>query len=119
MIQIIKLGGKDRPILFGMTVFRLAKRQTGKTVAQILQELGSGELDLIPDLVYCALRAGEIAQKAAPDDFTADEVSIWVDTTPEAMTQILQQLFDSLPKADTGEDVEPGEAKIETGTLTN
>lgn len=119
MVQTIKLGGKDRPILFGMTVFRLAKRQTGKSVAQILQELGAGGLDLIPDLVYCALRAGETAQRLQPDEFTPDEVSIWMDTAPDGMTQVLQQLFESLPKAGTGEDVEPGEAKIETGTLTN
>jgi len=121
MVDYIQLGGKNRPILYGNAAFKLYKQRTGKKMSEFLQELGSGETDVISDITYCALRVGEIAAGETPsEDFTDEmKVAIWIDEYPGGVTAFMERLVDSLPKPKAGEgDDQPGEAQT-TGTGTN
>lgn len=121
MIDYVELGGKSRPILYGNAAFKLYKQRTGRKMSDFLQELGSGETDVISDITFCALRVGEIAAGQPPSKDFADEmkVAIWIDEYPGGVTAFMERLVDSLPKPKAGEgEEEPGEAQT-TGTGTN
>lgn len=118
MIQTVKLGGKDRPILFGQTVFRLYKQETGNNLLSLLTEMESGgDLSALADIVFWALRVGEISQKAEKEEFTPFDVGLWLDENPDALKTCLNAFFDSvkviknIAEQQFSMDAENGEAK--------
>lgn len=80
---------------------------------QFLNELGTGEPDVISDITYCALRVGERHEKVQePDKYDEMDVAMWIDLCPGGVAAFMQKLVDSLPKPQAGEgDAEPGEAQ--------
>lgn len=121
MIKYVDLGGKKRPILYGNAAFKLYKERSGKSMAAFLAELNSGEVDVISDITFCALRVGERAEKEPPSDDYKDELDVatMIDLFPGGVAAFMEMLVDALPKPKAGEgDSEPGEA-IPTGTGTS
>lgn len=96
MLQTVKLGGVERPILFGQTVYKLYREQTGKNFAELLLSMESGDTSALPDLVYWALRTGELAQKASPGQYTETDVSLWLDQDQDAFEKCIAAYFDSI-----------------------
>ena len=108
------LGGKTRPVLFGNAAFRKAKESGGLTPVEIWDALGRGDLSVLADIVYPALRVGEYAQKMKPDDFTEMDVAVWIDETPGALKTLLTWLKSSIEQLGEGLDgirEQPAEAK--------
>jgi len=121
MVEYVKLGGKDRPLLYGSAAFKMLKQRNKMGFRAFLDELSTGETDVISDITYCALRVGERAEKLPPSDDYEDEMDVatWIDLYPGGVAAFMQKLVDSLPKPQAGEgEVEPGEAQA-TGTGTN
>ena len=120
-VEYVKLGGQNRPILYGSAAFKLLKTRKGVGMIKFLDELATGEPDVISDITYCALRIGERAEKLPPAEDFQDEtdVAIWIDLYPGGVAAFMQRIVDSIPKPQTGEgDNEPGEAQT-TGTGMN
>lgn len=96
MILTLELGGKQRAILFGQTVFKIYKDETGKSLISLISEMDGGDFGGLSDVVYWALRVGELAQKAEKESFTTTDVSIWLDENPAAFEVCMTAFFDSV-----------------------
>lgn len=97
MLFTLSLGGKERPILFGQTVFRLYKQETGNNLLALITDMESGgDLSALSDIVYWALRVGEISQKVEKEKYTPFEVGLWLDENPAALKKCLAAFFDSI-----------------------
>ena len=82
MVNHMQLGGKTRPILFGNYVFRKMKMEMGISMHSIISNLSDPieqDFNIIVSLVFYALKAGEIATQAPSDNFTHDDVAVWMD----------------------------------------
>jgi hypothetical protein len=107
MVNQIELGGKVRPILFGNYVFRKMKTEQGIGLAEILKGLDTFEVmdfNILSNMVYYALRAGEMANSLSPDTFTADNVSIWMDLEQGVLLKILPWVNESITSMVTDKD---------------
>jgi hypothetical protein len=115
MVNQIELGGKVRPILFGNYVFRKMKTEKNKPLPEILKGIETFEamdFDILSNLVYYALRAGELATNLPAEEFTTDQVSIWMDTEPGVLLKVLPYVSESITSMVTDKDaVAPSEAE--------
>lgn len=118
MVEIVELGGKGRPILFGTAAFRIYKERTKNTLTYFVDALGSGDMTVISDITYCALRVGERYQKNDSEVYDELDVAIWIDLYPGGAVSFLERVMKSLPSQSEGEGGSaPGEPKtIGTGT---
>jgi hypothetical protein len=123
MINQIELGGKVRPILFGNYVFRKMKTEQGIGLAEILKGLDTFEVmdfNILSNMVYYALRAGEMANNLSPDTFTADNVSIWMDLEQGVLLKILPWVNESITSMVTDKDAPvPSESEAEDAKKKN
>lgn len=92
----VNLGGKERVILFGQTVYKIYKQETGHNFGDLMTQMEGGDTSNLPDLVYWALRVGEIAQKTEKEHFTEVDVSVWLDQDPVAFEKCMTAFFDSI-----------------------
>lgn len=114
MVEYIELGGKRRPILYGNAAFKMLKDRKGFGLMKFLDELSTGDPDVVSDITFCALRVGERAEKLPPsEDFKEEmDVAVWIDLYPGGVQAIMNLIVKSLPKAPAeGGEGEPGEAK--------
>ena len=120
MVEYFELGGKKRPILYGSAAFKLLKQRRGIGMMAFLDELATGEPDVISDITYCALRVGERAEKLPPgEEYDEMDVAMWIDLYSGGIAAFMQKIVESLPKPQAGEGIEPGEAlPIGTGTTS-
>lgn len=123
MLTHIKLGGKERPILFGNAAFKMLRQRSGITMGKFLEDLAGGDPTYISDITFCALRVGEIAQKEKDvEDYNEMDVAVWMDLYEGGAEAFLKMILEALPKPEAGEGgTQPGEAKMEAkiGTGTN
>lgn len=107
MVNHIELGGKVRPILFGNYVFRKMKTEKNKPLPEILKGIETFEamdFDILSNLVFYALRAGELATNMPAEEFTSDQVSIWMDTEPGVLLKVLPYVSESITSMVTDKD---------------
>lgn len=121
MLDYVNLGGKKRPLLYGNAAFKMLKQRSGVGLPDFLNTLYTGEIDVISDITYCALRVGEMAINTAPDEeYDEMKVAIWIDQFEGGATAFLQKISESLPQPKTGEGEAQGEAKTnQAGAGTN
>lgn len=99
MVHTLKIGGKVRTVLFGSLAIKKLSEECGLTLGQIGEALSRRDMAIVPDALYCALRAGEQYDKVAEkDDYSADDVAIWIDTDsePGAMGKAIEWLSESI-----------------------
>lgn len=96
MQTTVNIGGKERVILFGQTVYKVYKQETGQNFIDLMMKMEGGDTSNLPDLVYWALRVGEIAQKSEKEPFTEIDVSVWLDQDPAAFEKCMTAFFDSI-----------------------
>lgn len=119
MVEQIEFGGKRRPLLYGNAAFKMMKERKGVTMSAFLDSLNRGELDVISDITYCALRIGERYEKLPHEEYDEMDVAMWMDIYEGGAISFIEKLLAVLPKPSAGEGVaEPGEA-LPTGTGTN
>lgn len=121
MVEHFELGGKKRPVLYGMAAFKMLRKRTGMSMSDFLGQLQSGELDALSDITYCALRVGEIYEDIKEvDEYDEMKVAVWMDGYKGGVVAFMNKLVESLPKLAAGEgDAEPGEAQANLGTGTS
>lgn len=113
MLKYVDFNGEQTPILFGNAAFyqyeKRHKESGFKAFMNAIPAQGeNGEIDAMNvkisffvDITLCAfLAAGNIARK--PFTGNSDEVAMWMDN--ENLTQIMEMITDSLPRAKEGED---------------
>lgn len=123
MVHELKLGGKVRPLLFGTTVFRRIKSETGLSISEIAEKVR--DMSFLPDLTYLALRVGEQSRKLDAGDYTADDVALWLDEDAKQGGKILRWFTEATldlsgateeeKKTILGEAETPKQAKTTTG----
>ncbi len=81
----IELGGKERPLVFGMKAFRILQKEFGslEKAMSALANMGSAgglDLELLVTIVYAGL--------AIDKECTKDQVSDWLDEIPTMQDSI-------------------------------
>jgi len=92
-MDLIKIGGKKRPVHFGWNTLRTFCLATGRT----LENLGELTFDESIELIRCGLeegcrKSGEVLQADKTD------VCDWLDADPEAYNKIILLYGESLGK---------------------
>lgn len=114
MINTIELGGKIRPILFGNYVFRKMKTEQGMPLSEVLKGVETFEqmdFGVVSNLVYYALRAGELATLKEAEAYTPDTVSIWMDLEPGVLVKILPMIGEAITSMVADKNAAPLEAE--------
>lgn len=94
MTQYYQLGGKPRPIRFGYGAIMLYERATGKSILQVAQNMGSGEMQLteIIELIYAGYLNGCRAERIQ-SAHTREDVCDWLDEMPQEMLEQITTQF--------------------------
>ena len=88
----LELGGKKRGVKFGNYALMEYSKINNTGVAEFTEE---NPIKLCADLVYCGLKNNCFIKKEI-EDFTQDDVLLWVDDMPMAkITQIIQVFEES------------------------
>jgi len=95
MVHTIELNGKNYDLLFGNYAFKLLENEFDISLPDVSERFSSGDLLIIPDIVYCAMKAADAYYKR-PTTSTADEVCFDIDMTPNCMIDIQKMLMDSI-----------------------
>lgn len=118
MTFTVELGGKTRPVLFGQSIFKAYKDETGKSLLSLVADMDTGDFSGLSEIVYWGLRVGELAQKSEKESYTSWDVSLWLDESPKAFDTCISAFFDSMKsiknimeKQAENMNGEPGDAK--------
>jgi hypothetical protein len=103
----MKIGGKDRAVKFGINQSVIYCELRNCSITQMNKDIadlgaGSGDVGVMRDFIYSALKEG--ARKAGePFDFTNYDVGDWLENFDESeMESFFKELVDSMPKAKEG-----------------
>lgn len=109
MTVFIKMGGKDRPVLYGMSALLAYEKNTGRNALDDFLALDSNAVSvtLMTDLLYYGLWNGYRAEKMEVD-FDEYQVADW--TTEPGVFKKAMELFQSAFPAAAKEDA-PGSPK--------
>lgn len=90
----VHIGGKSRPIVFGMST--LAQYCHDKGIALTRMEKAFADMTLLDtmDLIYHALITGCRRYKIQPD-FDKDDVMTWIDEDPDAFAEAMRLFGES------------------------
>lgn len=94
----IKIGGKKRPVSFGINQTAVFCEKHKISLEQIGERFG-GQMTLLDfrDLLWSGLVAGAYENKQTPD-FDEWDVGTWVETLkPEEITDIINKFSNSMP----------------------
>lgn len=109
----LELGGKKRGVKFGNYALMEYSKLNGTGVAEFDE---TNPIKLCADLVYCGLKNNCFIKKEI-EDFTQDDVLLWVDDMP--MTQITEiiQVFEDSVKVSQG--IAENQAAISKASKSN
>lgn len=101
--KMVTIGGKDRPIAFGVNFHKEFEKITGLSFL-FLEDNRIRSYTALAGITYAALKWGEWdgKNKEPVVEFTQLQVGVWLDENPEAGKIILDSLFDSIPKSKNG-----------------
>jgi hypothetical protein len=84
----IRIGGKDRPIVFGMSTLAAYCHAKKVPLARMEKAFTDMTLQDTIDLIYYALVSGCRRHKLEPD-FDRDDIDIWVDENPNGFAEAM------------------------------
>jgi hypothetical protein len=133
MVNWIKIGGVERPAVFGYEVAYSYEMATGGNYNQLLfsiagqvEESRAGadagdmlraasalQVKPITDLVFFGLKYG-YRKEGMTIDFEVDDVAEWIFTDMSVLQQCITAIFESLPKPKSEDDEQPAAAKKKT-----
>jgi hypothetical protein len=97
----LELGGKKRGVKFGNYALMEYSKITGTGVAEFDE---TNPIKLCADLVYCGLKNNCFIKKEI-EDFTQEDVLIWVDDMPMTkITEIIQVFEESAKQSQLAAD---------------
>lgn len=96
MLHTLNIGGQNRPILFGNSVYRKLKNDLGITSLEVCLAVSKADFTHTPDVIYYALRCGEEFTNSQPGQYTADQVSLWLDADPAALKLAMSWFADAI-----------------------
>jgi hypothetical protein len=102
MIKMINIGGKDRPVMYGINALAEFNEATNTTLIWIFQ-MAENPLSLnfnqLRYLVYVGLCQGARESNIAVD-FSVDDVGNWLNSDFGKFPQFMSALTGSLPQSD-------------------
>lgn len=106
MTHYIELGGKKRPVRFGMAGLYEYEQRTGrKALADFSQMAGQGienvSISIIVDLAFSGLCAG-YRSESRPVDFTPYDVADWVGLDMGTIESLMTAFSESFPQTQEG-----------------
>lgn len=115
MTHYIELGGKTRPVRFGMAGLYEYEQRTGrKALADFAEMIGQGlenmSVSRIVDLAFSGLCAGCRSENAAVD-FTAYDVADWIGFDLATIERVMSAFAESLPQNEGKTNGAPKAAK--------
>jgi hypothetical protein len=96
MIHSINLNGQDHAVLFGNWAFKKMKDEKGLTFSAITDAMTSGDVTILPTVLFYAIQAGRAYHKQPSVDFTEDDLALWMDAEGGATNKALDWLLDSI-----------------------
>ena len=104
-MEYVKIGGRLRPIHFGMAALADFEELSGKGVAALGKELDGDkpQLMLIANLIYCGLGHGARKSKTPVDFENVYEVLDWVDNDPTVIDRVMELFTKSMAGTDEQE----------------
>jgi hypothetical protein len=102
MIKTITIGGKARPVMYGVNALAEFNEATNTTLVWIFR-MAEDPLSLnfnqIRHLVYAGLSQGA-RESDTPIDFTVDDVGRWLNAEFDKFPVFMKHCTESLPKGD-------------------
>ncbi len=95
MLKKVKIGGKLRPVKFGMNALRIYSEKTNSTLADLMNISGMSITNMIM-LVFVGLQEGARKEKQE-FDFIIDDVSDWLDDDFGIVNEIMDIFVESFP----------------------
>lgn len=117
-LTTINIGGKERPIKFGLQQSITYCEMRGITISEMQDELsklvsGDGTGAEIRDLLYSALKDGARVKKLN-DEFEAADVADWIEEIdPDELKKAFSVMGESMPDEDLSLGKQ-GKKKVET-----
>ena len=107
MIDFVNIGGKSRPVKFGMNALRVFTKETGVKMAEIadLEFMKNQDLETTFTLLFLGLREGMRAEKQAVD-FGIEDVCDWLDEEGK-----VEELFNVFTNQWAGNPTKPVEGQ--------
>lgn len=106
MINSISLGGQDHRVLFGNWAFKKLKEETGLTLGDITEALVSQDVTIIPTVLFYAMQAACAYDKKNLNEYSVDDVALWMDVETGVSAKILPWLLESIADM-TGQEKTP------------
>jgi hypothetical protein len=105
MVKYVNLGGRPRPVSFGFGALYQFETNTGTAIGTVFEKLAGGSLEVtvVLNLILAGLECGARRERLEIA-YSQAEVADWLDTNPEAVTEILEAFTASFVK-------EPAEVK--------
>lgn len=110
MVKYFNLGGKDRPVFFGMAALVAYETAANRPVSSLILEMAAGEVKLGDMIVMVASGLEHGASKTGkPEKFDLLEVYDWIDEAPEMLPAIMEHFADSQIRASAKKNITPPE----------
>lgn len=102
MVKKIKIGGKERPVYFGMNALELFEHEAGMSFVELQKIMSSGTMSMgiIKKFVYSGLMGG-VWKTKANDELDILDVGDWIDDYGFENIDVLMSIYmDSMPMLD-------------------
>lgn len=101
MTNFIQIGGRERPVRFGMAGLYEYEQRTGRKALADFASLAGGleavSITLMVDLVYCGLTCGARAESQNVD-FTPYDVADWLTGDNATLEKVMALFAESFPQ---------------------
>jgi hypothetical protein len=101
-MKTIEIGGKLRPVLYGINALAEFNEGTGTDLSWIFKTIAKPlgmNMNQVRWLIYVGLKQG--AQESnLPVDFTVDDVGKWLDKDFHKFPEFMEAVRDGMPSAD-------------------
>ena len=104
-MKVISIGGKNRPVHFGVNALAEFNQATGTNfewIFRIAENPMLLDFNQLRWLVYVGLKQGA-TEHGQQVDFTLDDVGNWLNEDFGKFPEFVKEMSDTLPKMDEGE----------------
>lgn len=114
--KVIFIGGQERPVNFGRNFWGEVELMTGKSTLELLDVRELMSINNQNAIAFCALKWGLYNPNIGREPkigFSKQNVADWIEQKPDAMIELSNLLFESMP---TGKKKEEEGQNESTGT---
>lgn len=101
MTNFIQIGGRERPVRFGMAGLYEYEQRTGRKALTDFKALAGGlesvSITLVVDLIFCGLACGARTESQNMD-FTTYDVADWLAGDNDTLQKVMDLFAESFPQ---------------------